>query len=769
MNVTPASGGSVGGLTVPLLFPDNHEFWFETVRMIDAASYGGGELGEVVSTSQRITSGDFDSWYTEWNATADRVAAQGMEQLARGHRVSARDSFLRASSYYRASEFFLHGNPDDPRINDAYTKSIGAYKAAAVLFDTPIQPVEIPFENTTLPAYFHRVDSSGTRRPLLICHTGFDGSAEELHWGGARAAVERGYNVLVFDGPGQYGPIHREGLPFRADWETVITPVVDFALTLPEVDATKIALMGVSLGGYLAPRAAAFEKRLAAVIASDGVYDFGAALLVGMKLSEDDSVVSELNAEHAPELDRKLAKLIETSPVYAWALTHGPYAFGVKSPRAFVRELLAFNLGNGIAEKISCPTLVCDAEGDLFLKGQPATLYDHLTCQKTLITFTNEEGAGSHCQQGAARLSAARIYDWLDETLGRVTTEKSKIELDSRLEPRIRARFAGMKTGMQKQSVTNRAELLAQEYSPESLAAHKQIEALFNSMDSEDVAPSKGLTVRTETITSAPDGNTILIQFIRPDNDQTLPCVYYIHGGRMEMSSCYEGNYKTWGRMIAACGVAVAMVEFRNAVHPSAVPEVAPFPAGLNDCASGLRWVHANAGALGIDPARIVVAGESGGGNLVLALGMKLKQDGDIGKVKGLYAMCPYIAGHWPLPENPSSTDNEGILISVHDNRTVVGYGIDAFNACDPLAWPGMAKRDDVQGLPPTVISVNECDPLRDEGIGFYRLLLSAGVSARCRQVMGTCHGIEIMPVICPDISRATAYDMATFAMGPPQ
>jgi acetyl esterase len=312
--------------------------------------------------------------------------------------------------------------------------------------------------------------------------------------------------------------------------------------------------------------------------------------------------------------------------------------------------------------------------------------------------------------------------------------------------------------------VSSREELLAQENSGEAQAALEHIGAMFDAMDSEDIAPSTGLTVRTEVFTSAPDGYTIKIQYFRPDNDEVVPCVYYIHGGRMEMSSCYQGNYKTWGRMIAACGVAVAMVDFRNSVHPSSAPEVAPFPAGLNDCVSGLKWVHANADALGVDPARIIVAGESGGGNLTLATGMRLKQDGDLGLIQGLYAMCPYIAGQWPQPQNPSSVENEGILISVHDNRSVMGYGIDAFNARNPLAWPGTATPEDVRGLPPVVISVNECDPLRDEGIGFYRLLLDSGVSARCRQVMGTVHGTEIMPVLCPDISRDTAGSIAGFA-----
>ena len=142
---------------------------------------------------------------------------------------------------------------------------------------------------------------------------------------------------------------------------------------------------------------------------------------------------------------------------------------------------------------------------------------------------------------------------------------------------------------------------------------------------------------------------------------------------------------------------------------------------------------------------------------------MKLKQDGDLDLIKGLYVLCPYIAGEWPQTQYSSSTENEGIMISVHNNRSTMAYGIDAFNAKNPLAWPSFAKREDIEGLPPVVISVNECDPLRDEGIGFYRLLLDSGVSARCREMMGACHGIEILATICPDITRSTANDLATF------
>jgi acetyl esterase/lipase len=267
-------------------------------------------------------------------------------------------------------------------------------------------------------------------------------------------------------------------------------------------------------------------------------------------------------------------------------------------------------------------------------------------------------------------------------------------------------------------------------------------------------------------VRSEPDGNEINIRFIRPDNTELLPCVYYIHGGGMQIMSCYDGNYRAWGKIIAAQGVAVAMVDFRNALSPSSVAEVAPYPAGLNDCVSGLKWVAANHSDLGIDPARIIVAGESGGGNLTLATGLRLLRDGDIALIQGLYALCPYIAGQWPLPENPSSTENNGILLDLHDNRGAMGYGIAELEARNPLAWPGFASEDDVRGLVPTMISVNECDPLRDEGINFYRLLLRAGVEARCRQVMGTIHGTEVVPIMCPDISRDTASSIADFARG---
>jgi acetyl esterase len=337
------------------------------------------------------------------------------------------------------------------------------------------------------------------------------------------------------------------------------------------------------------------------------------------------------------------------------------------------------------------------------------------------------------------------------------------IGTDSRIDPRITAVMLAALSPSPGVDVDSRETLLAE---ANAGASSEPDEAwkFTDRCDSEEIAPSDGLSVSTQRVVSAPDGNVINLRVTRPDTTEPLACVYYIHGGGMVVGSCYDPVFRGWARLVAANGVAVVMVDFRNALAASSVPEVAPYPAGLNDCLSGLRWVVANAADMNIDPARIVVAGDSGGGNLTLATGLKLKRDGDLTLVKGLYALCPYIAGQWPAPQSPSSVENNGIMLDLHNNRGAMGYGIDAFNARDPLAWPAFASIEDVAGFPPTVINVNECDPLRDEGINFYRLLLRAGVPAQCRQIMGTVHGTEVFTILCPDVSRSAARDLAGFA-----
>ena len=344
---------------------------------------------------------------------------------------------------------------------------------------------------------------------------------------------------------------------------------------------------------------------------------------------------------------------------------------------------------------------------------------------------------------------------------------ENKIKNDPRIDKRIRAVFGEVDfNSVTTTTATTREEILAEQETEEAIQGKAVMEMINNSPHYKEVVTDEGLATHTKEFTSSPDGNNIKIQYIRPDTDEKLPCVYYIHGGGMMVSSCFDELYAAWGRCMARQGVAVAMVDFRNAMWASSAPEIAPFPAGLNDCVSGLKWIHANAEELNIDNDQIIIAGESGGGNLTIATGLKLKQDGDIGLIKGLYALCPYIAGHWPLPENPSSEENEGILLSLHTEQEfsqgALIYGIDAYKNKDPLAWPSFATADDVKGLPKTYIIVNECDPLRDEGVNFYRLLREADVDAQCRQVMGSVHGTEIF-LGCIEISDETAMSIANF------
>lgn len=397
----------------PLLFPDDQQFWYETQRALGHTAYGGADIGEVVTTAARITAGDYDSWYDQWAATAQRTEAEARGQLAVGHQVSARDGLLRAATYYRSAEFFTRDRDPDPRGRPAYEASVRCFADAAALMSPAVTPVTIPFEGTALNGYLYQPPHGGPQATCVM-FGGFDSTAEEWHHVGALAAQQRGYTVITFDGPGQPGPRYRDGLVFRPNWETVVSPVIDWAVGRPEVDPGRIALFGLSMGGGLAPRAAAFEPRIRALICIDGIYDIGQAYTARLGLGGDTE--RRLTADTDPELDAALQQLMYTSPQFRWAARQGMWSFGVSTPRAYLAASLAYNLRDGIAEKITCPVFVGRAESDEFFRGQPEELMQHLTAPATLASFTDAEGAGAHCQVGAQRLLCARMLDWLDET-----------------------------------------------------------------------------------------------------------------------------------------------------------------------------------------------------------------------------------------------------------------------------------------------------------------------------------------------------------------
>lgn len=393
-----------------LIFKDP-QYSFQTLRALGYSVSGGADVGEVLKTAYAIEAGDDEAWYREWSETAHHCENAGNEFLKRGNAIGARHEFLKASNYYRTAEFFLHIHPDDPRILSTWKKSRDMFLEAAELMPHPIVPVKIPFEGTTLPGYLCLADDSGTKRPLLIVHSGFDGTKEELYLETACFAVERRYNVLLFEGPGQGEVIRVQNLPFRPDWENVVKPVVDYAVTLKEVDVKRIALMGISLGGYLAPRAAAFEKRIMACIANGGVYDFHSAA----NLSPEEEKYLDV-PQAAEAMDKEIDKRMKSDPSLRWSMGNGMFTFHAKSPTEWLRMTRPYNMREA-APKISCPMLVVDSEGDRDMPGQAKKLYAALKCPKDYLLFTKEDGAEEHCQMGAMLVSNARILDWLDDVM----------------------------------------------------------------------------------------------------------------------------------------------------------------------------------------------------------------------------------------------------------------------------------------------------------------------------------------------------------------
>lgn len=406
-----------------LIFADP-EFAFELRRTLGATYSGEADIGECLATASRIDEGDFESWYSEWKKTADAIRNAGDESLAAGHNVTAMEAYYRAATYYRTAEFFLHGNSTDPRIVETWEKSREAFRDALALDDVPYEIVEIPYENTTLPGYFYMVDDSGAPRPLLIIQTGFDGCQEELH-PYAMEGIKRGYNVLTFEGPGQGEVIRVQHIPFRADWENVIEPVVDYALNRSDVDKDRIALWGISLGGYLAPRGAAYDPRITALIADGGTYDVGENLLRNLQegggeaanMTEED--LKEWLQTDPVEFNEAILEAMDNDTGTRWLNENGMFVFNVSTPAQFWAKWMDFSLA-GIAENISCPTLVTAGAADHFDPDaeQAEELYDHLTCERELIIFSDEYGAGSHCQLGAFGQSFASKFDWLDEKMG---------------------------------------------------------------------------------------------------------------------------------------------------------------------------------------------------------------------------------------------------------------------------------------------------------------------------------------------------------------
>lgn len=269
---------------------------------------------------------------------------------------------------------------------------------------------------------------------------------------------------------------------------------------------------------------------------------------------------------------------------------------------------------------------------------------------------------------------------------------------------------------------------------------------------------------RSVEVIRGQDGNDVTLYIHRPtDIEGPLPGLLHLHGGGMVILEASGAGYQRWRDELASTGMFVVGVEFRNGGGKQG-PH--PFPAGLHDCQSGLQWLHDHREQFGLS--KIIVSGESGGGNLTLATTIKAKRDGRLDQIQGVYAQCPYISNAYSErdPSLPSLWENDGYFLDVENMGALARvYDPEGQNASNPLAWPLHADSSDLEGLPPHVISVNELDPLRDEGLAYFRKLLIAGVPATSRTVNGTCHaGDCLFRGAIPDVFLATIRDIKTFA-----
>ncbi|MGY1746841.1 alpha/beta hydrolase family protein [Blastococcus sp. SYSU D00695] len=373
----------------------------QLVRTLSMAVVHAADLGEAMAAARRIRSADRDRWHTGWSQAAEAAEAAAAAATSAGDRVSARDALLRAGEYRRQSWYFLRSDLRDPRLREGYRRHVEDFVAATALMDHPAERVRVPFEGATLGGYLFAPDATGTPRPTIVMLCGYDSTAE-YGWADVPPALARGYNALVVEGPGQGGALIEQGLTMRPDFEHVLTPVLDWLVGRPEVDPGAIVLFGRSFAGYLAPRAATAEHRIAALVCDPAQPEMAARLPRGIAARLAAPVV-RLQMRRDPRRREFFG---------ARMATHGLSDVG-----EYLAELRRYSM-LPLAGRITCPVLVVEAEHD-FAGGSGRQLVDAMTAPARLVRLTADQGADGHCAGLGQQVWAGVVYPWLHEVLAR--------------------------------------------------------------------------------------------------------------------------------------------------------------------------------------------------------------------------------------------------------------------------------------------------------------------------------------------------------------
>jgi dipeptidyl aminopeptidase/acylaminoacyl peptidase len=379
-------------------FPENYRWSHGLLIGLNMAPWGGAEIGEVNRIGLRLKKsvGDDDAWFREWAREARTVEDRGRALMADGRTTSGAQYLQRASAYYHVGERFLQ--PKSRAGLDAYRRGVDCLRDAARHIKRPrIEHVEISYGDTSLPAMYVHAEpaNGGDKVPAMVFFDGLDVTKEIQYFKGVADLVARGIACLIVDAPGNGESIRFRNLYLRHDTEHYATPVFDYLSGRPEVDPKRIGVMAISLGGYYAPRAAAFEQRFACCIAWGAQWDY-------QKIWR--------------ERFERLAQAV--TPSLSVAAQHILWVVNASSQEEALRKLAPFNL-DGVVQKITCPFLMLHGEGDEQIPlSEAQKCFDAVgTKQKTMKIFTREEGGYHHCQIDNQSICAAYMWDWLEQVL----------------------------------------------------------------------------------------------------------------------------------------------------------------------------------------------------------------------------------------------------------------------------------------------------------------------------------------------------------------